>query len=183
MGLINFNELPTENGNKSPEPGCYKAHVKTKYLEPKEGKGASLQLTLKLTTFDGKNGGMQTDFLNEDATLGFLKYKMARFISAIGLPLTGKMELSDIAKIGDNKTIGVDISKRKDLPDMSQVDPFSGEVYYTEEELEERWKYLHPDVNIMTAEEVLARSDKAAKEASDGASDIYAEVETEDSDY
>ena len=61
----------------------------------------------------------------------YIMYKLARLIEALNLGITGNFELKDQAKIVVGKEMCVDISiDEKQDPPKSQVDIFSGKIFY-----------------------------------------------------
>lgn len=149
--MINFDQLPQESPNALPTPDLYRARIEEAKMLPSDGKPDYLNLKLKLTTKDGKSAGVVYDVIAESDT-AVVQYKTARFIRAIGIPLTGSMELRDIAKLAQGKDIGVDINhskentyKGKTYPPKAQVDLFSREAYYTAAEFDSVYNALHPE--------------------------------------
>ena len=81
-------------------------------------------------------------------------FKMGRFIRACGIPLQGTMELKDIAKLIQNKTIVVDVTvDTKSERPRAQVDLFTREAYYTVDEFEEIYELVkveYPEIGLAT---------------------------------
>ena len=149
--MINFDQLPQESPNALPNPDIYLAEVEEAKMMPSDGKPDYLNLKLKLTTRDGKGAGVVYDIISESSN-AVVQYKTARFIRAIGIPLTGAMELKDIAKLAQGKKIAVDVNhskestyKGKTYPPKAQVDIFSREAYYTDAEFINVYSALHPE--------------------------------------
>ena len=136
---INFSSLPTKNPYSIPAPGVYKARIDDAEMRaPKNDATKPEYLNLKYTLLnaDGSSAGTLYDILSESDS-SIVQFKISRFIQACGLPLTGTMELKDIAKIVKGRTIVVDISHdKKSDPVRAQVDLFSREAYYPEAEYE-----------------------------------------------
>lgn len=144
---INFDTLPQENPFALPEPGVYKAKIVE--AEMKQGRDLSkpeyLNLKFSLTDKDGKNCGILYDIIAESDN-SVVQYKTARFIRACGLPLTGSMELRDLAKIVKGKEIAVDVSHdTKGERPRAQVDLFSREAYYLASEFMDIYMLVHPE--------------------------------------
>lgn len=135
--MIKFDSLPKENpGGGVPKPGLYLAKVtKAEMKKPKEAdKKPYLSLTYKLTTPEGKQAGTMFDMLMESDNVTIM-YKLGRFIRACGIPLVGEMELSDLAKLVVNKTIGVDVKEDEyNGKKRAAINLFDREAYYTPEE-------------------------------------------------
>jgi hypothetical protein len=133
---INFAELPKDNPFSIPAPGLYIAKItKAVSQQPKDtSKPEYLALTYALTDENGKPAGNLFDnFFESDSDVP--KYKLGRFLTAAGIPLTGVMEFKDLAKILPNRTLVVDV---KNVPDdykgngamKAEVDLFAREAYY-----------------------------------------------------
>lgn len=145
---INFDKLPQDNPFALPDPGVYKAKiVEAEMKSPKNDPTKPDYLNLKYTLFDrnNKNCGSIYDILSESDS-SVVQYKISRFVRACGIPLTGSMELKDLAKIVKNKEIVVDVThdKKSDQP-RAQVDLFSREGYYMASEFEEIYLLVHPE--------------------------------------
>lgn len=138
---INFAGLPDERPSTLPDPGKYrtlieKAEMKTPKPQPNDAPGtvkpAYLALTLALRVKpDGTPAtGKIYDNLTESDS-DYVRYKIKRFIIAMGIPVTNSIELKDIAKIVAGKELYVDITQDlKSTPPKGTVDMFSGEIYY-----------------------------------------------------
>lgn len=143
---INFDSLPTDNPFALPDPGIYLAKIVD--AEMKQGKDLAkppyLNLRLMLTDAAGNNKGSVYDILAESES-SVVQYKISRFVRACGIPLTGSMELSDLAKIVKGKDIAVDIThdNSSDRP-RAQVDLFSREAYYLPSEFAEIKELVSP---------------------------------------
>ncbi len=134
---IQFDTLPTENPFALPAPGIYKAKIveaemrkpKTKYDDGSE-KPPYLNLKYALIGPSGNSVGSIYDIISESDS-SVVQYKIARFLTACGIPLVGSMELADIAKLVLNKEIVVDVNHdTKGQQPRAQVDLFSHEAYY-----------------------------------------------------
>lgn len=145
---INFDNLPQDNPYALPTPGVYIAKIlEADMRAPKNDPTKPDYLSLKLNLFDkaNKNCGSIYDILSESDS-SVVQYKISRFVRACGIPLTGNMELKDLAKLVKNKTIAVDITldKKSDTP-RAQVDLFTREGYYLASEFEEIYFLVHPE--------------------------------------
>lgn len=172
---INFDALPQDNPFALPDPGVYKATVVD--AEMKQGKDLSkpeyLNLKFSLTDKEGKNCGNLYDIIAESDS-SVVQYKTARFIRACGLPLTGSMELKDLAKIVKGREIALDVShdNKNDRP-RAQVDLFSREAYYLASEFMDIYMLVNPEKADDAAFQQANTSDSTAAEvpfdAADGA--------------
>ena len=145
---INFDKLPQDNPFALPDPGVYKAKiVEAEIRAPKNDPTKPDYLNLKYTLFDknNKNCGSIYDILSESDS-SVVQYKISRFVRACDIPLTGSMELKDLAKIVKGKEIALDVShdKKSDQP-RAQVDLFSREGYYLASEFADIYSILHPE--------------------------------------
>lgn len=152
---INFDALPQENPFALPSPGVYKATItEAEMRAPKNdpSKPDYLSLKLSLTDARGRGCGSIYDILSESDS-SVVQYKLARFIRACKMQLTGSMELCDLAKLVKGKQIAVDVchDKKSDQP-RAQVDLFAREAYYMVEEFPEVYALLHPDEATAAAE-------------------------------
>lgn len=145
---INFDSLPQENPFGLPKPGVYLAKIVEAQM--KQGKDATkpmyLNLKYELINYDGTKAGTLYDIISESDS-SVVMYKIGRFVRACGIPLQGSMELKDLAKIVNGKTIVVDVAidDKGDRP-RAQVDLFTREAYYMKDEFEEIYKLVNPDV-------------------------------------
>lgn len=137
---INFNSLPNNRPNQLPTPGKYYATIeKAEMTKPKDPtKPPYLNLTLALQDKNGKScGKIFRDMLSESDN-DIIRYKIQRFITALGLPITDTFELKDLVKIVTGKKLIVDVTiddpKKKDpnspYAPSPVVDIFSGMIYY-----------------------------------------------------
>lgn len=143
---INFDALPKENPYALPEAGVYHAHIAE--AEMKQGKDIAkppyLNLKYQLSDANGNNKGTLYDIISESDS-SVVQYKIARFIRACGIPLTGSMELKDIAKVVAGRDIVVDVSiDNKQNPPRAQVDLFSRQAFYLPQEFEEVYALVNP---------------------------------------
>jgi hypothetical protein len=146
---INFQNLPQDNPFALPNAGVYRAKiVEAEMRTPKTDASKPDYLNLKLTLFDvtNKNCGSIFDIISESDS-SIVQYKIARFVRACKIPLTGSMELRDLAKVVKGKEIAVDVRIGKDNKDQpkAEVDLFSREGYYMPEEFMEIYYIANPD--------------------------------------
>jgi len=132
--MVNFNSLPDTKPNNVPDIGRYFATIKT--AEMKKGKDLAkppyLNMKLQLTKADGTGAGVIFDMLSESDS-DTVRYKLKRFIVALGLPLTASFELKDLCKIIIDKKFIVDVTVDDRNPQYGAkgvVDVFKGEIYY-----------------------------------------------------
>lgn len=129
---INFDTLPKDNPMGKVEAGTYYATIdKAEMKQPKDaGKKPYLNLTFSLKDKDGKGCGKLFDILS-DSEHQVVLYKLQRFVTALGLPITGSFELSDLAKVVTGKQCILDVTMdTKQSPARAVVDVFAGGVYY-----------------------------------------------------
>lgn len=172
---INFDALPQDNPFALPDPGVYKATVVD--AEMKQGKDLSkpeyLNLKFSLTDKNGKNCGNLYDIIAESDS-SVVQYKTARFIRACGLPLTGSMELKDLAKIVKGREIALDVAhdNKGDRP-RAQVDLFSREAYYLASEFTDIYMLVNPgeaeEAAFQQANTSDSTDDEVPFDAADGA--------------
>ena len=133
--MINFNELPNS------KPAGFSIIEKGRYLgtiekaEMKQGKDVSKPPYLNITwnlTKDGKPMGKFFDLITEPGDSDIPRYKLKRFITALELPITGAFTLADLSKMVPGKSAYIDITvDEKSEPARNQVDVFTGEIYYS----------------------------------------------------
>jgi hypothetical protein len=133
---ISFNSLPSEKPNKLPEKGKYiltilKAEMKTP-SDPK--KPDYLNMQLALTNGNGVGAGNIYDMLSESDN-EIVRYKLQRFITALGLEILDTFELKDLCKVIVGKQLIGDITHEKPkegspYPPKAIIDVFSDEIYY-----------------------------------------------------
>lgn len=145
---IQFDALPTTN-EYHVEADVYLARIEEAEVRKSktEGKPPYLNLKYRLTKHNGKSAGVMYDG-QYDSDKQIVKYKLARFLQACGIPLVGSMEFSDIANLVLNKEIVVDtkVDESGSSPRL-QVDPFGREAYYPKEQFDEIWRLAHPDAD------------------------------------
>lgn len=147
---IQFDSLPTTNSFK-PEADVYLAHIEEAVMrKPKPSSDGTqkpeyLNLKYRITRHNGKSAGVMYDS-QYDSDKQLVKYKLARFLQACGIPLVGAMELADIAKLVLNKDIVVDtvVDESGTQPRLN-VDLFGREAYYPKDQFDEIWRLAHPD--------------------------------------
>ena len=136
---IDFTKLTTDSPFSTPAPGLYIATItKAESLKPKDtSKPEYLKCTYQLIDEDGKSSGTMEDmFFESDSDVP--KYKLGRFIIAVGIPLTGAMEFKDLAKVLPNRKLVVDVKNVKDdyrstegkEVMKAEIDIFAREAYY-----------------------------------------------------
>lgn len=141
---INFDSLPTEKPFALPPEGFYKAKIiKAEMRAAKnEALPPELNMTYALTNAAGKKCGNMFDTLRESDKPAQL-YKISRFVKALGLELSGSIELKDLAKLVVNKELVVDLEHNKYTSSKTgkemanaQVALFREECYYPIEDFE-----------------------------------------------
>ena len=136
---IDFTKLKTDNPFSVPDPGIYLATItEAKSQQPKDtSKPEFLNVKYSLMDADGNSAGnMEDNFFDSDSDVP--KYKLGRFITAVGIPLTGAMEFKDLAKILPKRKLVVDVKNVKDdyrstegkEVMKAEIDLFAREAYY-----------------------------------------------------
>ena len=156
---INFNELPNSKPIASLlAKGQYKAKVVK--AEMKQGKDLAKPPYLSLQyalTKAGKSVGNFFDIITEPGDADIPRYKLKRFIEAFKLPITGDFTLQDLCKMVPGRECYIDITvDEKSEPNRNQVDVFTGEIYYTVEEIENTSASVNAEVNANDAADVDA---------------------------
>ena len=103
---IKFDALPSEKPYSVVQPDFYYAVIES--AEMKQGKDTT-----------------KPPYLN-------LKYKLKRFLTALGITFESEFELKDIQKIcvGKEFIVNTTIDKQEGKQDRAVVDLFSNEIYY-----------------------------------------------------
>lgn len=112
---INFDRIPQNNPFVAPAIGFYRARVEKAVYTVAKTAGAKnyLALTYALLNAQMKKIGTVYDKLYESDSPTML-YKIGRFANALGLSLSGVVELKDLAKIVVNKEFVVEITHEAD---------------------------------------------------------------------
>ena len=130
---INFNDLPKERPNQPIATGFYVAEIiKAEMRNPSEkakSQKSYLNLQMSLTDAHGKKCGTLFDRIM-DSDADCLRFKLKRFMVAIGAEGLNGCELTDLAKICAKKKVIIDVNQDKQDPPRPQVDIFSNEIYY-----------------------------------------------------
>ena len=126
---INFNSLPQSKPNGAVTGTFYgtivKAEMRKSTTNPSNPEYMSLEI--QLSNANGSAAGKLYDIITEP-TKDFTKYKLFRFLNAIGVSLEGDFELKDISKICPGKRFIVDV--KPDDKGYNSVDVFKNEIYY-----------------------------------------------------
>lgn len=130
---IRFDQLPADKPGFSIEKGQYKAFIEKAEMRQSKTdatKPPYLNLTLALTNEAGQSKGKIYDIISESDN-DFVRYKIKRFLEALNIPLTGSIELKDVCKIANGKSLFVDIMMdEKQTPPRAVVDIFTNEIFY-----------------------------------------------------
>jgi hypothetical protein len=157
MGTINFQNLPSSAPNTLPDKGIYIYEIESAQMK-KSANNDYLEIKAKLSKRDGKKVATIFDRIF-DIDSDIPRYKLRQFIIALGLPIVGDFQLSDLTKMIVGKKVLADITheKSKDpkYSDKAVVDVFSSEIYYP----------------ISKANELLGSVDSIAETAAINASD------------
>ena len=131
---INFDKLPKDKPNVVVDKGTYYATIdQAEMKSPKDPqKPQYLSLTLNLQNVEGKSMGKVFDILSASEH-ELVRYKLARFIDALKIPLTGMFELKDLAKVVVGKKLIVDITteEKEGYAPRAVVDIFTNQIYYS----------------------------------------------------
>jgi len=139
---INFDALPDKMTYSIPPKGLYYALIEKAEMKnsPDPKKSPYLNLTYALTDANGKASGKLFDMISEP-NHDLTRFKLRRFIEALGINITGNFELKDIAKVAAGKRILVDVTedKKSDQP-RATVDVFHAQIYYHISEAGQRFQ-------------------------------------------
>lgn len=139
---INFDALPKERpegsgGFKLVPTGFRRMTIIETSVRPGSN-GDYIQVVLE----DDETKSRIYDFISSSEKPA-IQYKLSRLISACKLPLSGSLELADLAKLLNNRKLVVDVKHAKDDyqstkqgkdVDKAEVDIFSNDIFYTPEE-------------------------------------------------
>lgn len=133
---INFDALPSQKPNGYLiDPGFYKGTIlKAEMRTPKSGGNPYLNVEYQLMRYDGTSAGKFWDMIF-DIDKDLPRYKLAQFIKALKLPITGVFELRDLCKIivGKSLIIDVGVDEKSDRP-RNIVEVFKNEIFYPVEQ-------------------------------------------------
>lgn len=130
---INFNTLPTNNPNNAViTPGVYVGTIESAEMKPAKDptKPAYLSLRYSLKDLEGNAKGSLYDIITEsDAEIP--RYKLGRFLTALGLSTLQVFELKDLPKLILHKSLEMDITvqKTEGYPDKNVVDVFTNDIF------------------------------------------------------
>ena len=136
--MVNFDKIPDNNPFQIPDKGYYLFKcVNANMRQPKDkNKKSYLNVQMSLVDKNGKKAGTFFDNFFDSSSSAVL-YKLGRFINAIGLNLTGDVDLKDIAKLVPGKEGVLEIDHQQDsrFPDdptkvQAQVKLFGSECYW-----------------------------------------------------
>lgn len=129
---INFTQAPDSNPFEV-KPGFYKFKIqKAEMKTPKDtNKKDYLAMRLALSDINGKKKGMMFENIY-DSDAPALMFKAKRLILAIGLDLTGSVELKDLAKLlpGKEGVLEAEVAKDMNNRDQIRVKTFGSECYW-----------------------------------------------------
>ena len=135
---INFDRIPTENPFTLPEPGIYRARIAEAKMTPSKTPGKPPYIAVKYELLDkfGKKLSTVYDNIVESDHPAVL-YKTGRLILALGLNLTGDVELKDLCKIIVGKELCMEITHEADnrnpddrTKDRAKPKLFGSEVFW-----------------------------------------------------
>lgn len=135
---INFDRIPTENPFTLPEPGIYRARIAEAKMTPSKTPGKPPYIAVKyelLDKADRKIGTVYDNIVESDHAA--VLYKTGRLILALGLNLTGNVELKDLCKIIVGKKLCMEITHEADnrnpddrSKDRAKPKLFGSEVFW-----------------------------------------------------
>ena len=157
--MFKYSDFPESNPAKTPTPGTYYAVITG--AEVRESQNTfKLYLNIAYTLFDkmGNNRGIMYDVLT-DSDKEIPRYKLKRFIDAIGAEFKEEFDFTDLKNAAESKAIilTAKISKTSDTPRL-EVDVFKDDIYYP---LSDSMKMLGVDV---PAEVLTARDNSEMEE-------------------
>ena len=130
---INFNELPKENPNNAVIPaGAYIGKIETAEMKTSKDPNKAMYLNVRYSLQD-KNGtpkgSLYDIFTESDAEIP--RYKLARFLIALGLDSLKTFELKDLPKLIIQKRLEIDVTiqKTEGYPDKNVVDVFTNDIF------------------------------------------------------
>ena len=130
--MINFDSLPTTKPVQTIPEGRYTAVVASAEMKNSKDPDKPPYLNMRLDILDPKGNklGSVFDILSESPAQ-LVRYKLHRFITALGLTLTN-FELKDLTKIIVNKMLEVDlkIEQQEGYAARTVVDALTNEIYY-----------------------------------------------------
>lgn len=135
---INFDRIPTENPFQLPAPGIYRARIAEAKMTPSKTPGKPPYISVKYELLDkaGKKLSAVYDNIVESDHAAVL-YKTGRLINALGVSLTGNVELKDLCKILPGRKLCMEIAHEADsrFPDDRSKDRakpklFGSEVFW-----------------------------------------------------
>ena len=134
---INFDAAPDAKpaqGSDIPK-GTYLAKIESAEMKQGQNTAKPPYLLLKLKITDPESGiSLGTIFDNiTESESSYVQYKAKRLAKACGFDLSGEVELSDLAKLVNQKELKVDVTVQEDKEKntkKSVVDIFSGEIFY-----------------------------------------------------
>lgn len=137
---INFDALPQakpENlgGFELPDEGIHAAVIESASIKISTAQNKYIEVVFKL-----QSGSKVWDKIMESEKPA-LQYKLGRFLRACRIPLTGAMELEDLAKVIVGKTVHVDICHKPNTYNgetkiRAEVELFKGDIYYLPEDID-----------------------------------------------
>ena len=131
---INFNNLPQTNpNNKVIEPGSYLGTIELAEMRTAKDPAKPPYLNIRYSLKDKETGvakGSLYDIITEsDAEIS--RFKLFRFMTALGLDTLESFDLKDLPKLIMHKTLELDISVQKSegYPDKNVVDVFTNDIF------------------------------------------------------
>lgn len=127
---INFDQLPKDNPFALIPIGYYKFVVAKAEMKPNKdpAKKPFLVITFSLTDSKGNKRGNLFDRIMDNTTTPALLYKTGRFCNAIGVVLTGEVDLKDLAKLIVGKQGVLEVEHSKDTRTGAAPDAVQAQV-------------------------------------------------------
>ena len=129
---INYDSLPSTKPVSTVPTGFYKATIAKAEMKVSKSSG-NPYLSVQYDIRDDKGNTGKLFDMQFDSEKEFLRYKLQRFLTALGLNLTGSFELKDLCKLVNGKQFIVDvgIEDAKDgNPARNTINSFDHEIYY-----------------------------------------------------
>lgn len=130
--MINFDSLPSSKPVQTIPQGRYAAIIASAEMKNAKDPEKPPYLSIRLDILDPKGNKMGSVFdILSESPAQLVRYKIHRFITALGLNLTS-FELKDLTKIVVGKKLEVDlkIEQQEGYAARTVVDALTNEIYY-----------------------------------------------------
>ena len=128
---INYDALPSSKPQSTLPAGFYMATIVKAEMKKSTNTGSEyLSLQYDLNNGAGVTGKLFD--LQMESEKEFLRYKLQRFLTALGLNLSGSFELRDLCKLVNGKKFVVDVTVEDNAQygKRNTVNSFEHEIYY-----------------------------------------------------